>query len=88
MTNTRGITPDLVDKLLDKLGSDDAFRTHFQKDPKAALQTIGAPADVECRECMSPKQLAPKQQFQSSRAQFRSTLLGKSDQHVFALEAK
>jgi putative modified peptide len=82
------LTSDLVDKLLDKLGSDDAFRSNFQKDPKSALQTLGAPADVECGACMQPRQLATKQQFQASRAQFRNALLGKTEQHVFGLEAR
>jgi putative modified peptide len=31
----------VVDKLLDKLSSDDNFRTLFQKDPKAALTEAG-----------------------------------------------
>ncbi len=82
------LTPDLVDKLLDKLGGDDAFRAQFQKDPKAALMTLGAPANFECGACMSPRNLAPKEQFQNSRAVFRNALLGAADHQVFALEAK
>lgn len=82
------LTSDVVDKLLDKLGSDDTFRSNFQKDPKSALQTLGAPADVECGACMSPKQLASKEQFKNSRAQFRDTLLGKVQQQVFNLESR
>ncbi len=80
-------TPDLVDKLLDKLGTDDNFRTHFSKDPAGALQTIGAGAHFECGACMSPKQLASKEQFRQSRQKFRTALLGESSHNVFNLEA-
>lgn len=33
--------PEVVDKLLDRLGNDDAFRTLFQSDPRAALKQVG-----------------------------------------------
>ncbi|HZP66006.1 MAG TPA: NHLP-related RiPP peptide [Rudaea sp.] len=81
------LAPDVVDKLLDKLGSDDAFRGHFEKDPKAALQTLGAPADVECGGCVKPKRLASKEHMRKAREQIRGNLLGKTSQTVFALEA-
>ena len=35
------LQPELVDRLLDKLGSDDQFRSAFSRDPKSALQSIG-----------------------------------------------
>ena len=81
------LQPALVDRLLDKLGSDDQFRSAFSKDPKSALQSIGAPADVECGGCMSPKQLASKDQFKQSRGKFREAMLGKTSHEVFNLEA-
>jgi len=81
------LQPELVDKLLDKLGSDDHFRSAFTKDPKAALQSIGASADVQCGGCMSPKQLASKDQFKRSRGKFRDAMLGQSSHEVFNLEA-
>ena len=34
-------SPDVADKLLDKLSSDDEFRDLFQKNPRAALRQIG-----------------------------------------------
>lgn len=78
----------LVDKLLDKLGTDDQFRSDFSKDPKSALHSLGAPPDcAEVGGCMYPKNLASKDQFQKSRQKFRDAMLGQSDQHVFNLEA-
>ena len=81
------LQPALVDKLLDKLGSDDQFRSAFGKDPKSALQSLGAPADIEYGGCMSPKQLASKEQFQKSRGKFRDAMLGQSAHEIFNLEA-
>jgi putative modified peptide len=78
--------PTLVDKLLDKLGSDDAFRSSFTKDPTAALQSLGAARDFVCGACMSPKQLASKEQIQQARAKYRSALMGESSQLIFNLE--
>jgi putative modified peptide len=78
--------PNLVDKLLDKLGTDDAFRSGFTKDPKAALQSLGASRDFVCGACMSPKQLASKEQIQQARAKYRSALMGESSQLIFNLE--
>ncbi len=79
--------PGLVDKLLDKLGTDDSFRTRFTKDPKAALQSLGAPPDFVCGECMSPTTLASKAQIQQARIKYRSALMGESSHLIFNLEA-
>jgi putative modified peptide len=81
------LEPALVDKLLDKLGTDDQFRSAFSKDPKSALHSIGAAPNVECGGCMSPKQLASKEQFQKSRGRFRDAMLSQSSHQVFNLEA-
>ena len=34
-------TPEVVDKLLDGLANDDDFRAEFERDPRAALRSIG-----------------------------------------------
>jgi putative modified peptide len=49
-------------KLLDKLGSDDAFRAEFQKDPVAALTQVGASdADAKaCGACLTVSKLSDK----------------------------
>ena len=86
MANSK-VTADVADRLLDKLSSDDKFRTHFQNDPRGALDSIGA-SHVECGGCMKPKNLASKEQLQKSRNVFRDSLLGQSSQQVFNLESK
>jgi len=55
-------------KLLDKLGSDDAFRAQFQKDVVAALKEVGA-TDAEakaCGACLSVSKLADKATIKAS----------------------
>ena len=83
---TSKLTADVVDKLLDKLGNDDTFRSQFTSDPKGSLTSLGAPADFECGDCMKPRHLAPKEVFRQTRAHLRDTLLGHSTQKVFTLE--
>ena len=80
------LSADVVDKLLDKLGSDDSFRSAFLNDPKGSLTALGAAADVDCSDCMRPKQLQSKEVYQQTRAQLRDALLGQSSQHIFTLE--
>ncbi len=81
------LSSDVVDRLLDKLSSDDQFRSSFQNNPRAALDSIGA-SDVDCGECMHPQNLASKEQLQQSRQIFRDSLLGEASQRIFNLEAK
>ena len=70
-----------VDALLDKLGSDDAFRKLFQANPRRALADVGhasaADDSVESGAwaCMDVQQLASKEAIQASRAALREQLL-------------
>jgi putative modified peptide len=82
------LTPDLVDKLLDKLATDDGFRDLFVKEPAKAMQQIGAAKDFDCGVCKRPKPLATKAQFKSSRDAFRKTMLGSTAQVIFMLDPK
>jgi putative modified peptide len=82
------LTPELVDKLLDKLGSDEQFRADFQDDPEAAMLQLGAPADFVYGGCMRPKPLASKEAISRARELLRDTLLGKSGHAPLCLEAK
>ncbi|HEX4481486.1 MAG TPA: NHLP-related RiPP peptide [Rudaea sp.] len=86
MANSK-LGSDVVDRLLDKLSTDDQFRSDFQNNPRAALNSVGG-SDAECGECMQTKNLASKAQFQQSRQVFRDSLLGESSQRIFSLEAK
>ncbi len=80
------LTPDLVDKLLDKLATDDSFREAFDKDPTSAMHQIGAPKDFDCGICTRPEPMASKEQFRRSRDAFRQTLLGQTALSVFTLK--
>jgi putative modified peptide len=75
-----------VDALLDKLSSDDAFRTQFQKNPKAALKAIGAPEEAAA--CCTVTTLADKKTIQNTRAKLSQQLTGTLAQNVHDLDAK
>jgi putative modified peptide len=81
-------TPELADKLLDKLGSDDAFRELFRHDTEAAMLQLGAPADFKIGACLRPKPLASKEIFRRSRAIMRDVLLSKDGHQPHCLEGK
>jgi putative modified peptide len=74
MPGTR-MTPELIDKLLDKLSSDDQFRADFQKDPDAAMSQLGAQTNNRCKDGV-PFRLASKEQIQKTRDHLKEELLG------------
>ena len=80
-------TPALVDALLDQLSTNQQFRDQFLADPKAALLSLGAPADFHCGECMYPKKLASMDDIRRSLAKIRELMLGKTQHQVFNLES-
>jgi putative modified peptide len=81
------LRPELVDELLDKLGSDDDFRADFLRDPKAALLRLGAPQDFEW-DCANPRRLVSKEEIRRTRAILRDLLLGDADHEWQCLESK
>ena len=80
------LSAELVDRLLDKLGSDDVFRALFAKDPNEAMRRIGAPADFQCGACLVERPLASKEQIQRTRQRAMETLLGETAHLIFSLE--
>ena len=68
---------ELADKLLDKLSQDDDFRSKFQRDPYAALASLGYEGDPKQRgvEGVDPvvcctglaSKLAPKEEIKQAR---------------------
>ena len=88
MANT--LASSVVATLLDKLGSDDAFRELFQKNPAAALQQAGASkADAEsCAHCMKPSKLADKATIKATQKALTAQLTGKLDQTPVHLTAR
>jgi putative modified peptide len=80
------LTTEHANTLLDKLSSDDAFREQFQKDPGAALKSIGA--DEAAGSCLSVKKLAPKVAIKNARDALHKTLTSTLAQTVHDLNAK
>jgi len=77
MANSSAQLPKAVAaKLLDKLGSDDAFRATFQNDPVAALKQAGA-SDAEakaCGACLKVGKLADKSAIKASAQELSAML--------------
>jgi putative modified peptide len=80
----KNFSPELADKLLDKLSKDDDFRSEFQRDPYAALASLGYKGDpaqrgvegadpVICCTAMAAK-LAPKEDIRKARDKLREQL--------------
>jgi putative modified peptide len=73
---------EVADKLLDKLSSDDAFRTLFQSDPRAALAKLGhvtPEADVGKEGvdpviCLNGARLASKEAIRKARTELMQRL--------------
>jgi putative modified peptide len=94
---SNAFSPEVADALLDKLSTDDEFRGLFEKDPAAALATIGhrAPAkkqglaagteSVDPAMCCSLKngKLADKATIQASREKLRAFLTRPLPQSMF-----
>ncbi len=87
-------SPEIADKLLDKLSNDDGFRALFEKNPRAALHKLGhetpdADRDVKGADplvcCYSVKTLASKSQIEAARKELQAQLVSKP--FTFAMEA-
>lgn len=88
------ISQKVVDALLDKLSSDDAFRAQFQSDPRSALASLGdESAGLMSKDedgawaCMTVTQLASKEQIKASRAELSKQLSGEALFSPFHLQA-
>jgi len=73
---TRLLSEAVVERLLDLLGSDDAYRELFARDPAEALRQIGAsPVEIEnCAPCIRVERLADKSAICETRALLISQL--------------
>jgi putative modified peptide len=77
-------TGEFVDRLLDKLGSDEDFRTRFQADPKAAVESLGhKPSAEDARDlmCLKCVELASTDQIKAAKADLRKQLLASQASH-------
>lgn len=81
----------IAEKLLDRLSSDDDFRTFFQKDPRAALSFLGyAEADLLANRdgawsCMNCDTMPDKNAFVQSREAFRKQLTTQANYIIFKI---
>lgn len=86
-------SPEVADKLLDKLSSDDAFRELFQKDARAALVQVGhetaakdvGVASADAVLCCVVKGLASKEVIRASRDKLRTMLTSTLPQMMFGI---
>jgi len=78
---TSFLTSEVVDTLLDKLGSDDAYRAKFQKDTHGALKDIGV--NVDPSEVAPVTNLPDKATIQKSRAAIKQAMVGKLGMWMF-----
>jgi putative modified peptide len=94
-TRTAALAPEIADRLLDLLSTDDLFREKFQRDHLAALRSIGyeSPtrgqmtacgampvAEAEPFDGCKVSQLAPKETIAAARSEILKMLLRGLDQ--------
>ena len=95
MANT--FSPEVADKLLDKLSTDQAFRDLFEKNPRAALRAVGhetpeADRDVKGHDpvlcCYNLKdKLASTDSIRAGRDKMKAALTSTQAYTVFTLSA-
>jgi putative modified peptide len=75
-TNPTSLPQNVVATLLDKLGSDDAFRELFQQTPLAALKAAGATQEEAegCAHCLKVSKLADKATIVASHQALQAML--------------
>jgi len=78
-------TPEQLDKLLGRLGTEDAFREKFLGDPVSAFAEHGV--QVDQGEIPGVRKLPSKETFKSQAAAIREKANGKSCLAFFALGA-
>lgn len=87
------LEPEVADRLLELLSSDDDFRQRFQDDPAAALQEIGHAPAVKAMKgsrpiegqpyyCMTSNKLASKEEIRECRDSLRDHLTQRADHQV------
>lgn len=82
MISSGEFSDELIDKLLDKLSSDDEFRAVFQRSPRIAVAYLGhegasnaSPSDQGAWSCLTCKQLASPEAIKAGRDELRQQLI-------------
>ncbi|GEM_PF-3132005 len=81
MTRQHRFSDDEIERLLDKLATDDDFRAQLQSDPRAAFTSLGI--DVDPSEMPAMKALPSKEQVAADRDALRTRLSGKAGLGIF-----
>lgn len=96
------LSPEIADRLLDLLSTDDAFRARFQRDPRAALHEVGyvSPEPAKMTACGAVAEaipeslidckvdtLAPKNVIAGARDEIRAMLTSGLSQTAPRLES-
>jgi putative modified peptide len=87
----KSLPPEIADKLLDRLSSDDDFRAYFQKDARGALSFLGydepatTPSNDSALACLRCDSMPDKKAFTQSRDSYRKQLTSHAMQIVFKL---
>lgn len=93
---TNKFSPEVADKLLDRLSTDDDFRELFQNDPSAALKQVGHEAPEKMRGvrgsdpamCTNLNNgLASKEAIRAGRESMKAALTSTLAHNVFSLSA-
>lgn len=93
---TNKFSPEVADRLLDKLSTDDDFRDLFEKNPSAALRQVGYEPAAEhagvrgsdpamCANLMNG--LASKEAIRDGRETMKATLTSTQQHSIFNLSA-
>lgn len=73
---TAPLDPQIADRLLDRLSTEDAFRELFQNDPRTALEQVGYQAPPEAfHSCCKVQELASKETIAKAREAIREMLI-------------
>jgi len=83
--STQGcFTPEIVDRLLDQLSSDDHFREQFLGNPALVLHTMGV--SVDPAQVPAVRKLPSKEALRQNRDAIRSKLAGQAGLFIFLVE--
>jgi putative modified peptide len=74
-TPPAGLNPKQVKSLLDKLETDNEFRTQFEQSPEQAMRSLGYTDSVECLSLKPGAKLASPDAIRAQRAKLESSLV-------------
>ncbi len=79
----RGLPLAVVERLLDKLANDDEYRSFFQRDPIAALESVGVENAIESSDCIHASLLPSKDSVRLAWSSLLSQLTSNLSHTIF-----